>query len=302
MKTLYLIDSSIYIFNAWHALPSNITTNNAQPANAVYGFTEFLLQIVEYEKPEHIVCAFDSSHEGSARKAIYPLYKANRPSAPKDLREQFRWCREFAEAMGLRCFSTPALEADDIIGTLAEQACKQEFRNVILSADKDLTQFIGKHDIFWDFSKKQRNTFRDIRKRYNLHPGQIADMLALAGDKADNIPGIPGVGIHAAARLLIKWGNLDNLFANTEKVPSMKFRGAAQVASLLTKHEEQVFLSRKLTGLITDHSLPKDIQSLHRTSPNEDKLEALFTQFNFDERRRTRWQKLLHWEPTLNQL
>lgn len=293
MKTLYLIDSSIYIFNAWNSLPASITDNSAQPANAVFGFTEFLLQIIEHEKPEFIACAFDSPRKDSIRKEIYPLYKANRKPAPENLRAQFHWCRDFADAMGLICFSNPKLEADDIIGTLAGHANKQEFRSIILSADKDLTQFIGKDDIFWDYAKKQRNTFSDIRKRYNLHPGQIADMLALAGDKTDNIPGIPGVGMHAAARLLIKWGNLDNLFANASKVSLMKFRGAAQVASLLAEHEEQVYLCRKLTGLIADDSLPSDIQLLHRRTANREKLTSLFDQFNFDEPRRARWEKQL---------
>lgn len=298
MKTLYLIDSSIYIYKAWQTLPSSITTSNSQPANAVFGFTEFLLQILEHEKPEFIACAFDSPREGSIRKKIYPAYKANRIAAPSALRTQFTWCREFSDAMGLNCFSNPKLEADDIIGTLAGHAQKQEFSSVILSADKDLTQFIGKDDIFWDFAKKQRNGFRDIRKRYNLHPGQIADMLALAGDKADNIPGIPGVGIHAAARLLIKWGNLDNLFANVSKVSTMRFRGAAQVASLLREYEEQVYLCRRLTGLIPDNSLPTDIQLLRRTAPNREKLTSLYSQFNFDEARRTRWEKRLFSETT----
>lgn len=300
MKTLYLIDSSIYIFNAWHALPSSITNHNSQPANAVFGFSEFLLQIIEHEKPKFIACTFDSPRKDSIRKEIYHAYKANRKQAPEELRAQFPWCRDFAEAMGLSCFSNPQLEADDLIGTLVGHANKQEFKSIILSADKDLTQFVGKDDVFWDYSKKQRNTFSDIRKRYNLHPGQIADMLALAGDKTDNIPGIPGVGMHAAARLLIKWGNLDNLFANASKVSLMKFRGAAQVASLLIEHEKQVYTCRKLTGLIPDLSLPSDVERLHRTAPNREKLTLLFEQFEFDETRRKRWEKQLFSEEIIS--
>ncbi|MCB1754566.1 MAG: hypothetical protein KDJ38_03535, partial [Gammaproteobacteria bacterium] len=205
MHTLYLIDSSIYVFRAWHMLPGSITSAAGEPANAVYGFSEFLLKLIETETPSHMVCAFDQNSDGCARRRIYPDYKANRPAAPEDLKKQFAWAREFAEALGLPCFASHSLEADDIIGTLANRARAQQARSIILSADKDLAQFVGKDDMIWDYARNRRQTIADIRKRYRINPGQIPDMLALAGDAVDNIPGVPGIGIHTAARLLIKW-------------------------------------------------------------------------------------------------
>ncbi len=293
MKTLYLVDSSIYIFRAWHTLPAGITTTKNEPANAVYGFTEFLLHLLENEKPTHMVCAFDESHEHSIRKKIFPDYKSNRPAAPPDLQKQFDWCKEFAASMGISCFSNERLEADDIIGTLAGYSQDQNHRSIIVSADKDLAQFIGENDILWDFARRKRLSVQDIRKRFQLSPHQIADMLALAGDKVDNIPGVPGVGLNTAARLLMKWGNLDNLFANIEKAESMKFRGAKRTAQAVEEHKETVYLSRRLTGLYRDESLPRDFEALKLQSANMNKLEELFGCFQFTADRRRRWLQIL---------
>lgn len=293
MKTLYLIDSSIYVFRSWHLLPESITTPDGQAANALHGFATFLLQMTEQARPTHLACAFDECFEGSLRKQIYPLYKANRPPAPENLRHQFAWCRELADTLGFHCFGSPTHEADDIIGTLAEQTRAQDGRCVILSADKDLTQFVGPDDIYWDFSRKRQLSFRDIRKRWNLHPGQIADMLALAGDKSDNIPGVPGIGTHTAARLLVKWGDLENLYAHLGEVADMKFRGAQRVARLVAESRDDVFLARRLTGLMLVENLPKTTDDFRLSIPDFDALRALWARTGLPASHLTRWHKAL---------
>ncbi len=292
-KRLYLIDSSIYIFKAWNALSSSITNSEGQVANATYGFSEFLLQLIEYEAPVFMICAFDKSRALSARKKIYPAYKANRQPAPEALKEQFSWCEEFAQGLGIPSFASPKYEADDIIGTLANHAREQGLQNIIISADKDLIQFIGTNDIFWDFTQKRRYNLRDIRKRYNLNPAQIPDMLALAGDKVDNIPGVPGVGMRTASRLLFKWGSLDNLYANLDKAAEMKFRGAKRAVQLVGEHRELVYRSRKLTGLLMDDSLPNKVSDLKISPSDEPKMEELYQRFNFSSQRKARWQRVL---------
>ncbi len=103
-KRAYLIDSSIYIFRGWHVYPVEMTDMNGNPANAIYGFTEFLQQLIELEQPEYIACAFDASHTDSYRREIYPEYKANRPPAPAELKSQFRHCRDFCRAAGIATF------------------------------------------------------------------------------------------------------------------------------------------------------------------------------------------------------
>ena len=289
MDNIYLIDSSIYIFRAWQTLPDTIRSKDGYAANAVFGFTEFLLQILDTESPSHIACAFDGHRDACVRKALFADYKANRPPAPEELKNQFRWCAEFTEAIGIPAFTSRKYEADDIIGTLAHTARRHRTRCTIISADKDLTQFIGPEDVFWDFSNKRRLDYRAICKRFQLTPAQIPDMLALAGDRADNIPGVPGVGTTSAARLLIKWGNLQNLFNNLEQASNMKFRGAKRICQLVEEHRETVFLSRKLTGLFPVEDLPDHPRQLTRTEPDMEKLQTLFNQFDFSRTRRDRW-------------
>jgi len=261
---LYLIDCSIYIFRAWQTLPPTINNTHGEQANAVLGFTETLYQILTAKKPEHIVCAFDKSHGTGDRYRIYPEYKANRPAAPPELLIQFERCVEVATAMGIPCFSSTRVEADDIIGSFAQVAQAAKKPVMIISADKDLTQFIGEQDIYWDFARNQYMNYSDIVKRFKIRPEQVADMLALCGDKVDNIPGIPGVGMTTAARLLKKWKTLDGVIENRDKIASMQFRGAPRVANLVDEHIDEVKTARQLTGLIQDDSLPTTLGKLKR--------------------------------------
>lgn len=291
-KTLYLIDSSIYIFRAWFILPSSITNQSGNPVNALYGFADFLAQVIEQSEPSHIVCAFDKSLGTSARSKIYPPYKANRDPAPPDLKAQFAWCESLAGECGIVGFARNRFEADDIIGTLAATARNKRYRSCILSADKDLTQFIGPDDEYWNFAKKERLNARAVEKRFGVRPDQIADMLAICGDKVDNIPGIPGVGQATAARLLKKWQDIDTLFENRELVARMKFRGAVRVAELLQTHEEEVRMARKLTGLLEVPDLPSDLKSLKRQPADPASLERFLKIHGFGDTRRERLLKV----------
>ncbi len=299
---LYLIDSSIYIYQAWHTLPVNIMSRDKQSVNAAYGFGEFLMKLLDNENPRYLVCAFDKTRVLCARKKLYPSYKANRKTTPDRLMHQFKWCEEIAHALGIACFSSSVVEADDIIGTFSQQARKQGISSIILSSDKDLAQFINPGDILWDFNKKHRYTHKDIQKKYNLNPNQIPDMLALAGDKVDNIPGVPGIGMHIASRLLFKWGNLDNLYANLDRASQMKFRGAKHVVKLLADFKESVYLSRRLTGLITDSSLPTNIDALALQPIKLDLLGQLFEKLAFSKQRQHRWLQVLSKLSSTNRL
>ena len=203
---LYLIDSSIYIFRAWQTLPGSIENTLGEPANAVIGFTDTLARIINDEQPTHMVCAFDQNNGKGARRDIYPEYKSNREPAPPDLAVQFQRCFELAKLFGIPSFGSASVEADDIIGSMALLANKQSMPVTIVSADKDLAQFITCGDTYWNFAKKLKMSEKDIYNRFKAEPSQIADMLAICGDKVDNIPGVPGVGMATAARLLKKNG------------------------------------------------------------------------------------------------
>jgi len=289
----YLIDSSIYVFRAWHSIPAGITDANGHPANATYGFVEFIYQLLSRRQPRLIACAYDESLGTSARNDIYPDYKANRAAAPESLKHQFKLCKSFTDAIGIASIASGKLEADDIIGTLADIARKQNINSVIVSADKDLCQFVGEGDAVWDFARDTWLDARLIEKRFGVRPHQIADSLALTGDKVDNIPGIPGVGTATAARLLVKWGNLTSLFDNKDKVATMKFRGASRVAELLQQYEETVRLARQLTGLIPDTSLSTELND-YQINPDECAMQSIFKELGSSDKQRQRWHALLN--------
>ena len=280
---LYLIDSSIYIFRAWQVLPADITNSHGEPANAVSGFADTLAAILASEQPAYIACAFDECHRSGVRQQIYPSYKSNRPPAPADLKVQFARCREVAAAMGIASFGSTRVEADDIIGQLAALAHDADMSVTIVSADKDLAQFIADGDCYWDFARKKRFNASDLTRRFKVKPQQIADWLALSGDKVDNIPGIPGIGPATAAKLLNKWGNLEVLLQNTEHVAQMRFRGAPRISQLLLEHADTARLARRLTGLITDDCLPRSLDSLLRNKYSSESLTQQLLAAGFSE-------------------
>jgi len=259
---LYLIDSSIYIFRAWQTLPASITNSFGEQANAVHGFTAMLAKVLSDKKPDYIVCAFDKSSGTGKRYTLFPDYKANREPAPPELKQQFERCIQIADALGIPGFSSTAIEADDIIGICAGVAQIADMPVTIVSADKDLTQFITENDLYWNYAKKQTFTYTQLVKQFKVRPDQIADMLALCGDTVANVPGIPGVGQTTAARLLKKWQTLDRVFENSDAIAKMSFRGAPRVATLVQEYEETVRLSRQLTGLVTDSAMPKTLTKL----------------------------------------
>lgn len=290
---VYLIDSSIYIFRAWFTMPDTLIDSDGNPANALYGFADFLLNLIEKEKPTHIACAFDESLASSYRNEIYPDYKANRDPAPPELERQFKYCRNLVRSIGIAEFASDRFEADDIIGTLSVNMRQQGFSNYIITGDKDLTQLIEADDIWWEYGKNKRLDRSSVFKQFGVYPEQIADLLALAGDSVDNIPGIPGVGLKTAARLLTKFSTLDHLLNNIDQVGSMKFRGAARIQKLLNEHAESARLSKKLTSIAHESQLPTSQDALQLRPYDGDELETLFDTFGFGQFRRKRWHQVL---------
>jgi DNA polymerase I len=252
-ERVYLVDASIYIFRAWHIYEPTIIDRDGNPVNAVFGFSDFLYQLLRQTKPLHIACAFDASQRNSFRKEIFPEYKANREPAPAELKLQFSLCRDFCRAVGIAEFSSERYEADDIIGTLAGQYRRQGHPVTVISADKDLTQLvIGEDDQWWDFARGTVLNIAGVKKHFGVHPTQIPDMLALSGDKIDNIPGIPGVGYATAARILQKYHSVESILANHDNIADMKFRGVARVQALVKAHGHLLSRNKLLTTVATD--------------------------------------------------
>lgn len=278
---VYLVDASVYLFRSWFSMPDDFVNAAGQPTNAVYGFTGFLCNLLEQTQSRHVAVAFDVSLESSFRNEIYPQYKANRDPAPEELKRQFGWAQAVAEAMGLACYSDPAYEADDLIGTLAIHWRAQGHPVCVVTADKDLAQLVGEHDHWWDFSRNQKLDAAQLTKKFGVTPGQIADFLALTGDAVDNIPGVPGVGPKSAAALLSHFGDLDSLYERLDEVPFLSIRGAKSLARKLDEHREAAEIARRLTVIETAVESALAAPDISRAETDQDALNALFDELSF---------------------
>lgn len=290
-KDLWLVDSSIYVFKYWYTLPDSLRDRDGLPINAVLGFLDFVLRLLQREQPQAIAFAFDTSLASSHRNEIYPAYKANREPAPEELKRQFKLCRQFLRSLGLAEFASPRYEADDIIGTLAKRGRQQGRRITIVSADKDLTQLIHEGDLWWEYSRDLRLDCAGVEKQFGVRPDQIADLLALAGDKVDNIPGIPGIGKVTAAKLLRRFDHLDRLLASIDEIPGTKIRGAQRIARLLKEHQAEARLARQLTDIVC-HIPDTDLESPPAQAMQYEPLIDLFDRLNFRPGLRQQWLNL----------
>ena len=278
--TLYLVDASMYVFRAWHSMPNEFHDADGWPTNAVHGFARFLLELLEKERPRHIAVAFDEALDSCFRNTLYPAYKANRESAPEELKRQFVHCKTLCIALGLPVLAHGDYEADDLIGSALHAARAHGHRGVIVSADKDLSQLLIGPDEQWDFARGQRWTSAGVKARHGVDAHQIADYLALTGDAVDNIPGVPGVGPKTAAVLLAHFGSLDALLARVEEVPFLRVRGAAGIAAKLRENREQALLWRRLTTIALDAPL-ESTTDFPRGRGDADSLVALCDALRF---------------------
>lgn len=289
-KTAWLIDSSIYVFKAWYTYPEHEDIDG-HSINAVRGFLEFVFELLSTEKPELIGFAFDESLITSYRRDIYPKYKANRSPAPESLRYQFALCRKFIEALGIKQGANSRYEADDLIGTWSRYLQGQSITVNLITADKDLAQLVNDGDYWWEYLRGEKFDTKKITKKFGVRPDQIADQLAIAGDKSDNIPGVPGVGMSTAAKLLRKFDSLDQLFERASEISSMQIRGAARIQNLIIEHQEDICLSRQLTEIICNIETV-EAQDFSIVKADCIKLEALCDKMNLSPKSTEEWLKL----------
>lgn len=269
---LLLVDASVYIFRAWHSLPDSLTSADGAPANAVYGFGDFLAGLLEAARPRALAVAFDESLETSFRNELYPDYKGNRESAPPELKAQMAHCRSLTRALGAAALVSPRYEADDLIGSLLARAREPA---AIVSSDKDLAQLLRPGDVLWDYARGVRYDPDAVRERFGVTCGQMRDYLALAGDPVDNIPGVPGVGPKTAAALLAAYGDLDAVYADLDGIAALDgLRGAAGVAARLAAARDAAFLSRELATVVCDAPLPEEADDLAWRPPAPAAIEA----------------------------
>lgn len=259
---MLLIDASVYIFRAYHALPDSMVDPDGAPVNAVYGFADFLAGLLDSVRPSEIAVAFDESLETSFRNEFFPDYKANRETAPPELKAQIAACQVLVAHLGIVGLASPRFEADDLIGTLAVRAQASCTPITIVTADKDLTQLLTERDRLWDYARDRIYDTAAVHERFGVAPGQMADYLALVGDPVDNIPGVAGVGAKSAAALLAAFGDLDGVYSSLDQTAVLPVRGGARLADRLAAGRDAAFLSRRLAGIVTDAPLPEKADSL----------------------------------------
>jgi len=264
---IYLVDAPIYIFRAYFSLPENWHSPEGYPLNAVYGYTSFLLDLVqELTKGGAIDCAaaFDESLGSCYRNQLYADYKSSRELPDEALAFQLDTCRRLTEILEIPCFSGNRFEADDYIASLSRMARERQQPSCIVTRDKDLGQLLlTEQDVWWDYAAGQRLNRVDFEGKFGVKPEQFADYLGLVGDAIDDIPGVPAIGAKTAARLLQAYPSLESLSYNFDQLANLGIRGAARIASNLEEHWPQALLSRSLAQLadrIPDLQLPSSYQ------------------------------------------
>ena len=281
---LYLVDGSGYIFRAYHALPA-MTRPDGTPVNAVFGFCNMLLKLMDDAEADAMAVIFDAGRR-SFRNDIYPEYKAHRPPAPEDLVPQFALIREATRAFGQPSIELEGYEADDLIATYARLAREAGWQVVIVSSDKDLMQLVRPGVEMLDPMKNIRLGADGVRDKFGVEPDRVIDVQSLAGDSVDNVPGVPGIGIKTAAQLINDYGDLDTLLARAEEIKQPKRR------QNLIEFAEQARISRELVTLNTDVAVEDTLDAFDMAEADHDALSAFLEQQGFKSllaRLRARW-------------
>jgi DNA polymerase-1 len=271
-KPVILVDGSSYLYRAFHAMPG-LNNSEGQPTGAVYGVVNMLKSLLKEYQPERIAVVFDAKGK-TFRDEMYPDYKANRPPMPDEMRSQIPYLHSLVEALGLPLLVIEGVEADDVIGTLAAQATASDTNVLISTGDKDMAQLVNDHVSLVNTMTSTYTDTAGVNSKYGVPPEKFIDFLALTGDTADNIPGVPKVGPKTATKLINEYGSLDALMAQADSVKGKlgeNLRGAL----------EQLPLSRELVTIRLDVDLPAGLADLTIGDADEEKLRALYAELQF---------------------
>ena len=271
MPKLILIDGSSYLYRAFHALPP-LSNSQGEPTGALFGIVNMLRATLK-ARPDYV--AFVSDAPGPTfRNALYELYKANRPPMPDDLRTQVDPMLAIVGALGFPILRVDGVEADDVIGTLTEEACAQGIEVEISTSDKDLAQLVRPGVQLVNTMTNTTTDTAGVMDKFGVQPSQIIDFLTLTGDTVDNVPGVPKCGPKTAAKWLAEYGDLDNLIANADKI-------GGKIGESLRAALPQLPLSRQLVTIKTDVSLELPVTGLKPRDKHVDELRELFKRYEF---------------------
>ncbi|MCV6622368.1 MAG: DNA polymerase I [Cellvibrionaceae bacterium] len=276
---LVLVDGSSYLYRAFHALPP-LTNSKGQATGAVKGVINMLRRLQKDYEGSEVAVIFDAKGK-TFRDDIYPEYKANRPPMPDELRTQIEPIHNIIQAMGLPLIAITGVEADDVIGTLAQQATEAGIDVVVSTGDKDMAQLVNKHVTLVNTMTETVMDIAGVETKFGLPPELIIDYLALMGDKVDNIPGVPGVGEKTALALLQGLGSLEDIYDRLDDIAELGFRGSKTMKQKLIDNKEQAFLSYELATIKLDVEMDFGPADLKQTAPQSEELLSLFQEMEF---------------------
>ena len=272
-KHVYLIDGSGFIFRAFHALPP-MNRGDGTPVNAVYGFTQMLMKILEDTDADCLAVIFDAARV-TFRNEIYADYKANRPEPPEELIPQFDLVREAVRAFNVPAIEMPGFEADDIIATYSRMAKEAGADVTIVSSDKDLMQLVNDRVSMFDAMKNQRIGAEQVMEKFGVGPDKVVEVQALAGDSTDNVPGVPGIGVKTAAQLLSEYGDLETLLSRASEIKQPKRR------QTLLDNADLARISRRLVELRKDVPVEHTLEDFLRRDVDYEMLTAFLKEQAF---------------------
>lgn len=272
-KTVAVIDGNSLMHRAYHAVPPTMTAPDGTPTNAAFGFLSMLLKFIEMEQPDALVCAFDKGRPKFRMEAL-EQYKAQRPPMDEELKAQFPVIENLLAAMNVPVVALPGWEGDDILGTVAARDEELGYRTLLVTGDKDAYQLAS--DLTKIVTTKRGITDvviygpEEVEERYGVTPDQFTDFLGLKGDKADNIPGVPGIGDKKAASMLQAYGNLEGIYANLDKFKGKQLEN-------LTNYKDDAFLSRQVATIVRDADFELDLESISFPNFNAEQVTEAFT-------------------------
>lgn len=273
-KTLYLLDAYALIYRSYYAFIHNprITTTGIN-TSATFGFCNFLLELLELEKPTHIAVVFDP--EGPTfRHEMYAPYKAQRPKMPEDLRKSIPYIKDIIKGLGIKCIEIPGFEADDVIGTIARKAEKSGYTVYMITPDKDYAQLVSEKIFMYKPGRSGNKSevwgIPEVLDHFGIEKiSQVVDILGLMGDAADNVPGCSGIGPKSAATLVYKYGDIDGIYAHIDELKGK------QKENLLAC-QPTVHLSRTLVTINADVPTEYMADDLTKEHINIKTLEPIF--------------------------
>lgn len=270
-----MIDATAFCYRAFYAIGS-LSTSYGQPTNAIYGFLNMLNKILKEKKPEYIAACFDVSRD-TFRSKKFAEYKVNRPAMPDELSGQIPIIKQLITAYGITIFQKEGYEADDVIATLAGKAKEKGMPATIISSDKDILQLVDENTAVFSPYKDEGTLYdnQKVLERFGVEPKEIADIIALMGDSADNIPSVPGIGEKTAVALIKEFHSVEELLNNAGKIKSEKIKQA------LKDNADMIRLSKELALLDKKMDLDLDLDKLKLDKPDSSELARLFKDLEF---------------------